>query len=148
MQLDDSREVFRDLLQSRVHFLSRQTGGDLLEYDIRVARDEFIVRLFESRDGHELTPTGSPLLGFTEDASKNTVKPSTDTSWVPQVVQAKPRTAARLLDGILGVRPHVGATRGEREQTIQMRQHQRVEARLPIGQWTGNGLIPCGAELL
>lgn len=148
MQLDDGREVFRKLLQCRVDFLSRESRRDLFEDNIRVAGYEFVVRLLEPGDGHELTAPGSPFLGFAEDAPKNPVKPSTDAGWVPEIVHAKPGTAAGLLDSILGVRPDVGATRGEREQAIEMRQHQRVEARVPVGQWTGNGLIPCGAELL
>ena len=88
---------------------------------------------FEPRYRHELPATGTPLLAFAQNTAQNAVEPSADLGRVAKLVQAQPRAATRLLDRVLGVGAHVGAPSRESEQAVEVREHQRVEARVPIG---------------
>ena len=132
MELDDRREILRQLLQSRVNLLTRQPRSDFLEYQIPVARNEFIVRLFESSDRHELPPAGGALLVLTQYSPQNAIEPRPYAALIAQVVQTKPGAAARLLHRILGVGAKIRSSRRERQETVEMRQHQRVETRVSL----------------
>ncbi len=106
------------------------------------------MRLFEPRDRDELSPPGAPFLRLAEHAPKDPVKPRPHFGRIPELVQPKPGTAARLLDGILRVGADVRAPSGEGQKTIQMGKDERVETRVPFGERVADGGIPFGADLL
>ena len=106
------------------------------------------MRLFEPRDRDELPSPGGPLLRLAEHAPEDPVEPRPHRGRIPELVQAKPGTTARLLDGILRVGADVRAPSGEGQKTIQMGKDERVETRLPFGEQGADGVIPLGADLL
>jgi len=130
VQLDDGRKIIRHLRQRGVNFFTREAGRDLVKDQIIVARDKFLVRIVESGDRHELPPPSGAFLGLAQHASEDAIEPGADAGWVTELVQPEPRPATRLLHRILGVGPGVGASDGEREQAVEMRQDERLEARV------------------
>jgi len=76
--------------------------------------------LLEPRDRDELPPSGAPLLRLAEYAPEDSIQPRPHLGSIPELVQAEPGTAARLLHSVLRVGTHVGAPRGEGQETIQV----------------------------
>jgi hypothetical protein len=106
------------------------------------------MRLLEPRDRHQLPSPGTSLLGLAEHAPEDSIEPRPDFGCIPKLVQSEPRPAARLLNRVLRVGAHIGAPRGEREETIEIGKHERVEARVPFGERGTDRIIPEGADLL
>lgn len=132
VQLDDCCEVVWQLRQRCADLFTRQSRCYLVENDIPFGRNQFIMRFFESSNRHELSPTGVPVLVLAQHAAQDPIKPGAHLGWIPQVVQPKPGAATRLLNRVLCVRADVHASRGERQQAVEMGNHQRFEARVAV----------------
>jgi hypothetical protein len=132
VQLDHAREIVGDASEGGTDLFARQPSGYLLEDHIVFARYELIVLVLEPGNRDQLPPTGVSLLAFTEHSSKNTVEPRADSRRVPEIVQTEPGTAASLLHRVFGVGERGRTAHGKREKTIEVRQHQRVEARVAV----------------
>jgi hypothetical protein len=134
VQLDDGCEIVRQLRQRGVNLLARQPGRDLVEYQIGIARDKFLVGVLEASDGDELPAAGAAFFGLAENGAQNSIQPGADARRISQLIEPDPGAATSLLHRVLGVGAGVRAARREGEQTIEVREDERVEARVPLGE--------------
>lgn len=139
VQFDHSGEIVRDARERRADLLTSEPGRHFLEDDVIVAGHQLVVLLLQTSDGDQLPAPGVPLFRFAQHAPKNAVEPGSDFGGVPQLVKAEPGPSTCLLHRIFGVGERGGAARGERQQTIEVRQHERVEARVPVLEGEGEG---------
>jgi hypothetical protein len=124
-----------------VNLFACEARGDVFKNQIIVARDKFLMGIFESRDRDQLAASRGSLRGFTQNTAKNAIQPGPYARRVAQLVQSQPGASAGLLYCILGVGPRASASRRKREQTIEMRQDERIEARVPFGERCGDQSI-------
>ena len=97
------------------------------------------MRDLEAGNRHELPPPRRTFLVLPEHAAKDAVEPCARSGGIAEIVEGSPRADARLLHRVLGVGHGIGAPHGEGEQTVQVRQDERVEARLPLSGRHGRG---------
>jgi len=134
VQLDGRCEILWKLRQRGAHFFTRQSRGDFIEQEIHIAADQFLVRRLQARDGHELASSRGTLSCLAQHGAEDTIEPRAHARRIAQLIEVRPGANARLLNRILRVGPDIAPPRREREQTVQVREHQGVESRLPIGE--------------
>jgi hypothetical protein len=134
VQLDGRCEIFWKLRQRRAHFFTRQPRGDFIEQEIRIAADQFLVGRFQPRDGDELASSRGAFSSLAQHRAQDSIEPCANAGRVAKLVEVRPCAYARFLNRIFRIRPDIAPPRREREETVQVREHQGVESRLPIGE--------------
>jgi hypothetical protein len=73
------------------------------------------------------------LFCLAQHPAQDSIEPGADAGGITELVEANPGAATRFLHRVLGVGPRVGTAGSEREQAVEVRKDERVEARVAFG---------------